>query len=202
MDNMTIYDALRTPPGNAQKPITGGRLKGMTDINPMWRIKALTQQFGPCGLGWWYVIKDKRLEPGSNGQIAAFVDIDLYYRWGGETSQPIPGTGGSMFVANDRSGAYTGDECFKMALTDAISVAAKALGMGADVYWGNDPDKYTAPPPEPQPDPKLVCPKCGRTITGLHRSKGYVTPQTLLSELGCCYACYKASITQREASND
>lgn len=201
MDNMTIYDALRTPPDNAQKPITGGRLKGMTDINPMWRIKALTQQFGPCGLGWWYVIKDKRLEPGSNGQIAAFVDIDLYYRWNGETSQPIPGTGGSMYVVNDRSGAYTGDECFKMALTDAISVSAKALGMGADVYWGNDPDKYLAPPPEPQ-DPPVLCPKCGRVVEPKKRNGELISPQTFINELGSCYDCYKASKAQQEASND
>ena len=29
-----------------------------------------------------------------------------------------------------------------MALTDAISVACKALGMGADVYWEKDTTKY------------------------------------------------------------
>ena len=34
------------------------------------------------------------------------------------------------------------DECFKMALTDAISVSCKALGVGADVYWNKDRTKY------------------------------------------------------------
>lgn len=29
-----------------------GKLKGKTDINPMWRIKVLTETFGPCGEGW------------------------------------------------------------------------------------------------------------------------------------------------------
>ena len=28
---------------------------------------------------------------------------------------------------------YTSDECYKMALTDALSVACKALGVAADV---------------------------------------------------------------------
>ena len=109
----------------------------------MWRIKALTEQFGICGIGWKYVITDKRLEAGADGEISAFVDIDLFIKIDGEWSEAIPGTGGSAFVAKERNGLYTSDECFKMALTDAISVACKALGFGADVYWQADVTKYT-----------------------------------------------------------
>ncbi len=50
--NMRIYDAVRSVPPEAIKPITAGRLKGKSDINPMWRIKVLTEQFGPCGEGF------------------------------------------------------------------------------------------------------------------------------------------------------
>ena len=50
-DNLEIYNSIRNVPQEAQKPIEGGRLKGKTDINPMWRIKALTEQFGPVGIG-------------------------------------------------------------------------------------------------------------------------------------------------------
>ena len=53
-----------------------------------------------------------------------------------------------MFVAKERNGLYTSDECYKMALTDAISVACKALGFGADVYWQADRTKYTNKPQE------------------------------------------------------
>lgn len=146
-DNLTLYNALRTPPTEALKTISGGRLNGKTDINPMWRIEALTEQFGPCGMGWWYTVQDMRMTPGADGEIAAFVDILLYYRLGDEVSMPIPGTGGSAFVAKERGGLYTSDECYKMALTDAISVAAKALGVAADVYWDKDRTKYTQPAP-------------------------------------------------------
>ena len=142
MSNLKLYDAVRSVPENAKKQITGGRLSGMTDINPMWRIKTLTEQFGICGIGWKYVITDKRLEQGANGEIAAFVDIDLYIKIDGEWSEPIPGTGGSTFVAKERNGMYTSDECFKMALTDALSVACKALGFAADVYFEKDRTKY------------------------------------------------------------
>ena len=145
MSNLKLYNAVRSVPENAKKRITGGRLSGMTDINPMWRIKTLTEQFGVCGIGWKYVITDKRLEQGANGEIAAFVDIDLYVKVDGEWSEAIPGTGGSSFVAKERNGMYTSDECFKMALTDALSVACKALGFAADVYWEKDRTKYDIP---------------------------------------------------------
>jgi hypothetical protein len=143
MSNLDIYNNLRAVPKEALKEIQAGRLKGKSDINPMWRIKALTEQFGPCGIGWKYVITDKRLEHGGNNEISAFVDINLYFKHQGEWSEAIPGTGGSSFVANEKNGPYVSDECFKMALTDAISVACKALGVGADVYWEKDRTKYS-----------------------------------------------------------
>ena len=145
MENLGIYESVRQVPQSAQREIQAGRLKGKTDINPMWRIKALTEQFGPCGIGWKYVITDKRLEQGANNEVSAFVDIDLFIKVDGTWSDAIPGTGGSAFVASERNGLYTSDECFKMALTDAISVACKALGFGADVYWAKDATKYTQP---------------------------------------------------------
>ena len=141
--NLDIYEKLRAVPSEAKKAISGGRLKGMTDINPMWRIKSLTEQFGPCGIGWYYEIKDRWLETCmAKDEITANVNINLYVKVDGEWSKPIPGIGGSMLVASERNGLYVNDECYKMALTDALSVACKALGMGADVYWQSDNTKY------------------------------------------------------------
>lgn len=159
MNNLEIYNKVRVVPKEAQKTIGGGRLKGMTDINPMWRIKALTEQFGPCGIGWKYVIKSKQLEEGANGEIAAFVDIDLYYKHNDMWSEAIPGTGGAMFVAKEKNGPFTSDECYKMALTDAISVACKAIGFGADVYWDKDKSKYDGRE-QPKADALKAAPFC------------------------------------------
>lgn len=144
MENMEIYDACRSVPETAKNAITAGRLKGKTDINPMWRIKRLTEQFGPCGIGWYYKPVRKWLETHGD-EIAAFVDIELYVKIGGEWSMPIAGTGGSMFAARQKDGVYVSDECYKMASTDAISVACKQLGIGADVYWDADRTKYDDP---------------------------------------------------------
>lgn len=145
MNKMEVYDALRAVPKDALKEIQAGRLKGKSDINPMWRIKALTEQFGPCGIGWKYAITKQWLEPGGNGEISAFTNIDLFVKVNGEWSDAIPGTGGSSFVANERNGPFVSDECFKMSLTDAISVSCKALGCAADVYWNSDATKYSKP---------------------------------------------------------
>lgn len=150
MENLSIYNAVRKVPAEAQREIKGGRLSGKTDINPMWRIKTLTEQFGVCGFGWRYEITKQWIEKADNGEIAAFVNIDLFIKQGGEWSAAIPGNGGSMFVAQESKGPYVSDECFKMALTDAISVACKALGVGADVYWEKDSTKYDKPQNPPQ----------------------------------------------------
>ena len=162
MDNLTIYNEVRSVPDSAKRRIEAGRLKGKTDINPMWRIKALTEKFGPCGFGWKYVITDKRLEQGANSEVAAFLDIDLFVKADGVWSDAIPGTGGSAFVAKEENGLYTSDECFKMALTDAISVACKALGFGADVYWDADKSKYDKP--ESKQEAPVLCECCGLPI--------------------------------------
>ena len=158
MDNMKLYESARSVPNEALKTIGAGRLKGMSDVNPMWRIKRLTEMFGPCGVGWWYEVTRKEIIFDEiTNQKCAFVDINLYYvdAETGHESHAIPGTGGSSFVATERNGPYMSDECYKMALTDAISVAAKALGIAADVYYAKDRTKYTAQT-QPDPDPEEV----------------------------------------------
>jgi len=142
MKGLELYNKVRVVPNEAKKPINAGRLKGMTDINPMWRLKCLTEQFGPCGLGWSYEITKQWIKEGSENQKVAFTNINLYVKYGEEWSKAIPGTGGSSFIAKESKGLYTSDECFKMALTDAISVACKSLGIGADVYFEKDRTKY------------------------------------------------------------
>jgi hypothetical protein len=141
MGNLDLYEKVRSVPDSAKKTIKGGRTSGMTDISPMWRIKVLTEQFGPCGIGWYYIPTRQWLETAGN-EIAAFVNIELYIKVDGEWSKPIAGNGGSMFASKEKSGIYVSDECYKMATTDAISVACKELGIGADVYWDSDRTKY------------------------------------------------------------
>lgn len=141
MENLELYNKVREVPQDAKKTISVGRIKGFTDINPMWRIKCLTEQFGPCGIGWYYKTVEKWTETVGD-EICAFVMIELYVLYDGKWSQPISGTGGSRLATKERSGVYVSDECYKMATTDALSVACKNLGIGADVYWKEGKTKY------------------------------------------------------------
>ena len=150
--NLSIYERVRCVPKEAKKEIEAGRLKGKHDINPMWRIKALTEVFGPAGFGWYTEIVRTWTEASESGEMAVFVDINLFVKKDGEWSRPIFGNGGNKLIANEKKYEngqtvyipYLDDDAYKKAYTDAISVAAKALGVGADVYFEKDKGKYAS----------------------------------------------------------
>ena len=137
-DNLQIYNSAREVPKEAQREFNNGRFKG-TDINPMWRIKKLTELFGAAGVGWYTDDVEERFEEHGDTTIA-IVTLKLYVKVDGEWSKPIYGTGGNQVASKGR----VSDEGYKMAYTDALSVACKALGIGADIYFSNDVTKYTA----------------------------------------------------------
>lgn len=155
--NMELWNGLRAVPAEAKKKIQGGRLKGLTDIKPQWRLQMMTEMFGPIGFGWYYETL-KTWTESYDTEISAHVMINLYVKIGGEWSKPISGTGGSMLVANEivkdyEKGLfdtpfkqYHSDEAYKMATTDALSVAMKQLGVAADVYMGLSDSKYDKKP--------------------------------------------------------
>lgn len=134
MGNLDLYNKLKVVPAEAIKPIQAGRLKGMSDINPMWRIRTMTEHFGVCGIGWKYVIT-KQWSETHDTETKAYCNVDLFIKVDDQWSDAIQGTGGSSEVTMERNGSYVSDECYKMALTDALSVAMKALGVGADIYF-------------------------------------------------------------------
>jgi hypothetical protein len=150
-DNLAVWEKVRTVPREFMKTIQGGRLKGKTDISPVWRLRVLTELFGPAGFGWYYEIVDRGVRKTSDEQVSAHVQINLYVKMAGEWSNPIPGLGGSMLMEKEKAGFYHSDECFKMALTDALSVACKALGVAADVYMGMMDTKNSRPQAAPEP---------------------------------------------------
>lgn len=147
VENTRFYSQFMTTPDSARKEIGAGRLKGYTDINPMWRIRKLTEVFGPCGFGWWTQNEKYSFEPCSTGEIAIFCTLELVVvdPVSKEQSHPISGVGGNKFVTNERNGAYCNDEAMKMAYTDALSIACKSLGFSHDIYYSKDRTKYSIP---------------------------------------------------------
>lgn len=154
MDNLFIYNRYREVPKEAVKPFDNGKFKG-TDINTMWRIKCLTEQFGVVGFGWTVKVLRTWTELGANEEIMAFAEVEMKVKVDGEWSEPFTATGGNLMVRlvkgkNGNANYYSNnDEAFKMAITDAFGVACKYLGIGADIYWANDRTKYTEDTAEP-----------------------------------------------------
>lgn len=131
---LTLWESWRHVGPGMLKPIAGGHLNGKTDINPLWRFEALTSNFGPIGFGWNYREVDRWTNECA-GEVGAFVKVEIRIKLNGEWSEPIEGVGGSKLCGKGR-GEGLNDEAWKMATTDAISVACKSLGMAADVYTG------------------------------------------------------------------
>lgn len=142
MDNMQIYNQLTTPPDEAIKPIQGGNLKGKSDINPQWKIEAMTSVFGPCGIGWKFNIADEKTFQCGDGQILLFLTVALMYHDGEGWSEPVYGCGGDFIVEKNKNGLVPNDEAYKMCLTDALGNAMKFIGVAADVYRGLWDSKY------------------------------------------------------------
>ena len=163
--NMWIYAQVQDTPKEAQKSFNNGRFSG-TDINPMWRIKKLTEIFGPCGIGWWTQNVRYRFEKFElTGEIAVFCELELVVvdPYTESKSEPIYGVGGNMFATQRKAGMQLSDEAMKMAYTDALSIACKALGFSHDIYFQADKTKYTSE--DVQPDFKLLTDRIQKGIT-------------------------------------
>lgn len=139
--NLELYNKVREVPQEAKRDITAGRLKGKTDVSPMWRIQTLTKEFGPCGVGW-YTEVEKQWTECVGEERAFYIQLNLYIKQGDEWSKPIVGFGGAMVAAKEKSGLFVDDDAAKKAYTDAISQCCRSLGIGADVYWEADVSKY------------------------------------------------------------
>ena len=143
-DNLHIYRQVRSVPEDAQKPFESSWGKKLSEINGMWRIKKLTELFGPCGEGWFTEVTRQERVDFPNGEVCVFTDINLYLKdtKTGRWSKPIRGTGGNRLVLKNADGLFIDDEAYKKAYTDALGIACKALGFGADIYWGRNDSKY------------------------------------------------------------
>lgn len=163
-ENLKVYNELRAVPKEACKNFSNGRFSG-TDINPMWRIKKLTETFGVCGIGWYWD-EPKFAETTQGTTTTVHCTLALYIKDGDKWSAPIYGVGGNTIASNTKDGKFVvSDEAYKMAYTDAQSNAAKQLGLGADIWFEKDQTKYTKQQVE-QPQQDLTQSKYYNIVNG------------------------------------
>lgn len=137
----------KTDPARTKQFQRGGGFRG-TAINATYILKRLTEEFGPCGKGWRFVLDDERYEPGhtlKNGDkvVVHIVRGHLEYILDGTWHSTSPQFGQTMFVDENKHGPLTDEEAPKKSITDCISKCAVLLGIGADVHLGLfDDNKY------------------------------------------------------------
>lgn len=125
---MTIFDKVRSVPKEHITTIEGGALRGLSNINPMWRIECLTQIFGACGDGWVIDVEDVRNDVYSTGVMVTILLSLRYKKEDGDYSEKLYGYGSQFMQKPD-------DSVFKKAFTDAFGSCTKLLGFAADVFY-------------------------------------------------------------------
>ena len=146
--SIELFREQARPPKEALNEIKYGPLKGKSDINPQWRIEALTATYGLYGVGWFVQVKDTQyVDLPETQEKMIFLTLELYvrdwslpdeYKWFG----PAIGIGGDYVIIRDKNGVHGNDEAYAMAMTDALGKAAKLFGIANDIYRGKFDSKY------------------------------------------------------------
>ena len=103
-DNLKTWNMVKQPPQNALKRIDFGYLKGKSDINPQWRLMAMTQAFGMVGHGWTYRIARTWSEKCENGSVMCFSEVAVKTKLDGQWGEEFFGIGGSEIVEKNKNG--------------------------------------------------------------------------------------------------
>lgn len=130
----------------AVKPITGKQYKGNSP-KPYWIVQRLTEEFGPCGIGWGFTILGERFERFGDSESLHIAVVRLWYvlhvdgvQHRGEFEQ-VGQTRASYMSA---AGKFIVDEdAPKKSVTDALVKCASYLGFAGDIFSGMwDDSKY------------------------------------------------------------
>lgn len=146
--NLNLWNSLeKTDPKHTKAFSRGGGFKG-TAINGTYILKRLTEVFGPCGMGWKFILEDECVRDGpklKSGDVAQLhivrghIDYRMYDTW----YSTSPQFGQTMLVEQNKNGTFMDEEAPKKSITDCISKCAVLLGIGADVHLGLfDDNKY------------------------------------------------------------
>lgn len=142
MSNKSLWAKAFTTDPRAVKPITGKQYKGNSP-KPYWIVERLTDEFGPCGIGWGFTILGERFERFSDTESLHIASLRFWFVLDskrGEFEQI--GQTRSSYLTKD--GKFIVDEdAPKKSVTDALVKCASYLGFAGDIFSGMwDDSKY------------------------------------------------------------
>lgn len=142
MDNKALWTRAFTTDPQAVKPITGKQYNGNSP-KPYWIIERLTDEFGPCGLGWGFSIINERFERFSDTDTLHIAAVRFWYVLDGKRGE-LEQIGQTKASYTTNSGKFMLDEdAPKKSVTDALVKCASYLGFAGDIFSGRwDDSKY------------------------------------------------------------
>lgn len=147
MGNKALWQRAFTTDPRAVKQITGKQYNGNSP-KPYWIIERLTDEFGPCGIGWGFSIISERFEhfgEGANAEALHIASVRFWYLLDGKRGE-LEQVGQTRAAYTTSKGKFLVDEdAPKKSVTDALVKCASYLGFAGDIFSGRwDDSKYVA----------------------------------------------------------
>lgn len=140
--NMKLWQRVCVTDPAHVKPITGKQYKGNSP-KPYWIVQRLTEEFGPCGLGWGYSILSERMERLTDTDVLHVAVVRLWYVLDGQRGE-VEQIGQTKATYKTKDGGTMVDEdAPKKSVTDALVKCASYIGFAGDIFSGHwDDSKY------------------------------------------------------------
>lgn len=143
-NNKALWQRAFTTDPKAVKAITGKQYAGNSP-KPYWIVERLTDEFGPCGIGWGFQIINERFERFSDTDSLHVASVRFWYVLDGQRGE-LEQIGQTKASYTTKAGAFMLDEdAPKKSVTDALVKCASYLGFAGDIFSGRwDDSKYVA----------------------------------------------------------
>lgn len=161
MENKELWNRVCVTDPKAVKAITGKQYQGNSP-KPYWIVERLTDEFGPCGIGWGFSILNERMERLSESDVLHVAVVRLWYVLG-EKRGELEQIGQTKAVYAKKDGSLLVDEdAPKKSVTDALVKCASYIGFAGDIFAGRWDDskyvnwaraQYAEPPAAPKHSP-------------------------------------------------
>ena len=144
MTNKALWDRVCITDPKAVKAITGKQYQGNSP-KPYWIVERMTEEFGPCGIGWGFTILSERMERLAENEILHIAVVRLWYVLDGQRGE-LEQIGQTKAVYEKLKGGLMIDEdAPKKSVTDALVKCASYIGFAGDIFSGRwDDSKYVA----------------------------------------------------------
>lgn len=143
-DNKALWSRVcKTDPSHV-KPITGKQYQGNSP-KPYYIVERLTEEFGPCGIGWGFTILNERMERLTDSEILHVAVVRFWYVMGGQKGELEQIGQTKVVYEKSKGGLMVDEDAPKKSVTDALVKCASYLGFAGDIFSGRwDDSKYVA----------------------------------------------------------